>query len=313
MASMIDIPDAEALMAGGLSDWLATKQGERAEASAQIQRIWTWAGIIGVILVFAIIFYWGVVQPIFFVGTIGVTGVLWWTGKIRKAVVDGLKQEMNGALAGALGVSYSVTAVSSDEFELANQFDILPSYDDVYLQDQWQGKIGDTDFLLYEAKLTEEQGSGKSRRTVTVFEGIILSFRFARPFLSTTLVRREGFKFTLFGDDKNFDGQVLGRVKMVDPRFEDAFDVYSSDPVESRYLVHPAYCERLLELERDFYGSELAALFRQGDLIVTVNAENMFESATLDPAQDRELLGRTVTQFSSMARLIELLNERPRG
>jgi hypothetical protein len=181
------------------------------------------------------------------------------------------------------------------------------------LEDQWQGKIGDTDFLLYDAKLTEEQGSGKSRRTVTVFEGIILRFRFARPFLSTTLVRRDGFKFTLFGDDKSFGGQVLDRVKMVDPRFEDAFDVYSSDPVESRYLVHPAYCERLLELERDFYGSKLAALFRHGDLIVTVNAENMFESATLDPAQDRELLGRTITQFGTMARLIELLNERPRG
>jgi Protein of unknown function (DUF3137) len=312
MASMIDIPDSDTLMAGGLSDWLATKQGEREKASAQIQRIWTWAGIIGVILVFAIIFYWGVVQPIFFIGTIGVTGVLWWTGKIRKAVVDGLKQEMNGALAGALGVGYTVTAVSGDEFELSNQFDILPSYDDVYLQDQWQGKIGDTDFLLYEAKLTEQQGSGKSRRTVTTFEGIILRFQFARPFLSTTLVRREGFKFTLFGDDKNFDGQVLDRVKMVDPRFEDAFDVYSSDPVESRYLVHPAYCERLLELERDFYGSKLAALFRHGELIVTVNAENMFESATLDPTQDRELLGRTITQFASMARLIELLNERPR-
>jgi Protein of unknown function (DUF3137) len=313
MASMIDIPDADTLMAGGLSDWLATKQGERAEASAQIQRIWTWAGIIGVILVFAIIFYWGVVQPIFFIGTMGVTGVLWWTGKIRKDVVDGLKREMNGALAGALGVGYTVTAVSGDEFELAKQFEILPGHDDVYLQDQWQGKIGDTDFLLYEAKLTEEQGSGKSRRTVTTFEGIILRFQFARPFLSTTLVRREGFKFTLLGDDKNFDGQVLDRVKMVDPRFEDAFDVYSSDPVESRYLVHPAYCERLLELERDFYGSELAAIFRHGDLIVTVNAENMFESATLDPAQDRELLGRTITQFASMARLIELLNERPRG
>jgi Protein of unknown function (DUF3137) len=310
---MIELPDADTLMANGLSDWLDTKQGDRAEATAKIRRIWTSAGIIGVIAVFVCVFYWGILQPVFLVGAFGVAGVLWWTSKIRKAVVDDLKQEMNGALAGALGIGYTVTAVSGAEFELAERFDILPSYHDVYLQDQWQGKIGETDFLMYEAKLTETRGSGKSRRTVTTFEGIILRFQFARPFLSTTLVRREGFKFTLFGDDKSFDGQVLERVKMVDPHFEDAFDVYSSDAVESRYLVHPAYCERLLDLEREFAGSRLSALFRQGDLIVTVNAANMFESATLDPAQDRELLGRTIAQFASMARLIHLLNERPRG
>jgi hypothetical protein len=313
MASMIDMPDADTLMAGGLSDWLDTKQGERAEASAQIQRIWTWGGVLAVIIVFFVIFMWGVFEPLFVIGAFAFTGLFWWTSKIRKAVVDDLKQEMNGALAGALGIGYSVTASSGEEFELAERFEILPSYDNVYLQDQWQGQIGETEFLMYEAKLTEQQGAGKSRRTVTTFEGIILRFKFARPFLSTTLVRREGFKFTLFGDDKNYDGQVLERVKMVDPRFEEAFDVYASDHVESRYLVHPAYCERLLQLERDFYGSNLAALFRHGDLIVTVKAADMFESATLDPAQDRELLGRTITQFASMARLIQLLNERPRG
>ncbi len=310
---MIDIPDADTLMAGGLGDWLDGQRTMRAEASSKIRTIWTWAAIAGVTIVLLAFFLLNNAGIAYFVGAAGLAGVTYWTGTIRKSVIDGLKQQMNGALAQELGVQYSVSAASGAEFELARQFGILPSYDDVYLQDQWAGSIGDTDFLLYEAKLTETRGSGKSRRTVTVFEGIVLRFQFARPFLSTTLLRREGFKFTLFGDDKNFGGQVLERVKMVDPRFEDAFDVYSSDQVESRYLVHPAYCERLLELERDFYGSKLAALFRHGDLIVTVNAEEMFESATLDPAQDRELLGRTITQFGSMARLIHLLNERPRG
>jgi hypothetical protein len=313
MASMIDIPDADSLMAGGLGDWLDAQKASRAQASAKITRIWLGAAIIGAACVFFLIFLWGNLAFSYFIGAAGIAGVVYWTGQIRKTVVDGLKQEMNGALAQALGISYAVRAESGEEFTLAESFDILPSHDDVYLQDQWHGKIGDTGFLLYDAKLTETRGSGKSRRTVTVFEGIVLRFQFARPFLSTTLVRREGFKFTLFGDDKSFDGQVLERVKMVDPDFEAAFDVYSSDQVESRYLVHPAYCERLLELEREFSGSRLSALFRHGDLIVTVNADDMFESATLDPAQDRELLGRTIAQFASITRLIHMLNERPRG
>ena len=100
---------------------------------------------------------------------------------------------------------------------------------------------------------------------------------------------------------------------MGDPRFEDAFDVYGSDQVEARYLVHPAYCERLLELERDFFGEKLCALFHQGDLLVTIHTDNLFESVTLDPEKDRELLATTIDQFASIQRLIQTLNERPRG
>jgi Protein of unknown function (DUF3137) len=310
---MIALPDVDTLMAGGLSDWLDGKTLQRAKAREQV--LWTQiGGVLVAILVALILGIVGVPMQLMIIATTVIGGGAFaWAGRIRKAMIDGLKQEMNGALAKHLGIDYSVTLEPGSEFETARQFDLLPDYDDSYFQDLWHGDIGGTDFLIYEIKLTEQRGSGKSRRTVTVFEGVLLRFKFARAFLSTTLVRRDGFKFTLFGDDKNFDGVRLERVKMVDPQFEDAFDVYSDDQVEGRYLVHPSYCERLLALERDFDGSDLVALFHGGDLIVAIKAQEMFESATLDPEEDRELLGRTITQFASMAQLIQLLNERPRG
>ena len=49
-------------------------------------------------------------------------------------------------------------------------------------------------------------------------------------------------------------GKTLDIAEMVNPEFEDAFDVYSDDQVEARYLVHPAYCEELLAMERAFAG-----------------------------------------------------------
>ena len=309
---MIALPDVDTLMAGGLQTRLDALSAERAKAKEKVY--WTAGGGVAVgALVAIILFALGAEQFAYFAGFIIIGGAMAWANSIRQKMVNALKAEMNGALAKALQIDYSVAAFSRAEFESACQFELLPSYDDVYLQDQWHGSIEGTDFLLYEAKLTETRGSGKNRRTVTVFEGVVLRFQFARAFLGTTLVRREGFKFTLFGDSKTYGGQELQRIKMVDPRFEDAFDVYGTDQVEGRYLVHPAYCERLIDLEKEFEGEKLAALFLGGDLILTLQTGDMFESATLSPEQDSELLGKTISQFASIVRLVQLLNERPRN
>lgn len=309
---MIPLPEVDRLMADGLQARLDGLAADRAKAKEKV--MWTGGGGIAVAALVAIILLiLGWTQFAYFAAFLIGGGAIAWAMSIRQKMVDILKQEMNGALARALQIDYSVSAFSGTEFERACTFDLLPGYDDSYLQDQWHGQIDGTDFLLYEAKLTETRGSGKNRRTVTVFEGIVLRLQFARAFLGTTLIKREGFKFTLFGDDKNFGGQKLERIKMVDPRFEDAFDVYGSDQVEARYLVHPAYCERLLELEKQFEGEKLAALFVEGDVIVTVRTGDMFESATLNPEEDRGRLGKTVEQFASIVRLVTLLNERPRG
>jgi hypothetical protein len=309
---MIAMPDIDGLMAGGLRERLDSLTDERAKAKEKVY--WTGGGGVGVAaLVGIILMILGAGQFAYFAGAIIAGGALAWANSIRQKMVNALKQEMNGALAAALDIDYSVAAFAGQEFEQACEYALLPSHDDSYLQDQWHGSVDGTDFLLYEAKLTETRGSGKNRRTVTVFEGIVLRFQFARPFLATTLVRRDGFKFTLFGDTKSYGGQKLERIKMVDPRFEDAFDIYGTDQVEGRYLVHPAYCERLLDLEKEFEGEKLAALFLGGDLVVTLHTGDIFESATLNPEQDRELLGQTIGQFASIVKLVKLLNERPRN
>lgn len=309
---MIALPDVDTLMAGGLQARLDALSAERAKAKEKVY--WTGGGgVVAGLLVALILFLLGAQQFAYFGGFIVIGGALAWANSIRQKMVNSLKAEMNGALARAMQIDYSVAAFSGQEFDHACTYDLLPSYDDVYLQDQWHGSIEGTDFLLYEAKLTETRGSGKNRRTVTVFEGIVLRFQFARPFLATTLVRRDGFKFTLFGDTKSYGGQKLERIKMVDPRFEDAFDVYGTDQVEGRYLVHPAYCERLLDLEKEFEGEKLAALFLGGNLIVCLRTGNVFESASLDHSKDRKLLGQTIGQFASIMRLVKLLNERPRN
>lgn len=308
---MINLPDVDTLMAAGLADWLEQKAADRAQTRRKIRKInFITVGLAAIVALVV----WGTDMntAAYFVSALVVSGGLGWSERLQRGMINSLKQEMNGTLARALGIAYNLVPESGPEFELAQDYELLPSYDDSYFQDEWRGNVGGTEFLLFELTLTETSGSGRSRKTVTVFRGMILRMRFARPFLGTTLVKRNGIKFSLFGESKSYGGQTLERVKMVDPRFEQAFDVYGTDQVEGRYLVHPSYCERLLELESQFSGEKLCALFYKGDLLVTIETGDLFESATLDPEKDRQLLGKTIDQFASITRLIQTLNERPR-
>ena len=310
---MITLPDVDTLMAGDLGTWLAGQDQVRKDAKSRSIK-WAIGGVVVGLPFLLGLGIEGVVGQL--IALVGMAMMAIGGGKavlIRQAVVNSLKTQMNASLAGALGISYCAAATFGDEFELASDFDLLPGYTRKTCEDLWEGDLAGTRFRLYEARLIQRQGSGKDARDVTVFSGVILKMHFARDFHGVTLIERQRMRLTLFGDSQTKNGIKLERVKMVDPRFEKAFDVYSTDQVEARYLVHPAYCERLIALEDMFDGKRLKALFHKGDVVVTVDSENLFESGSMDSRRDRELLARTIEQFRAMAQMITTLNERPRG
>lgn len=312
---MIERPDADALMAGSLGQWLAGQDASRAEAKAKSAR-YTRNGIIaGIVLGIAALalfrdFEAGMAAGF---GSFGIGS--WMAHNARKQVTDKLKSAINQAIAESLGFAYTMAAPARDCYERACSFRLLPSHDNETLEDEWSGTLGDQPFRLHEAKLTEERGSGKSRRTVTVFEGTLMTIAFARRFHGITLVERDGKHRSLFGFQKDsieLDGVELGHIPMVDPRFEDAFNVWSNDPVEAQYLVHPEYIERLIAVEQAYAGENIRALFHGGELLVVLESGNLFDSGSLQASDDRMLLERTIGQFDALAQLATKLNERPR-
>lgn len=310
---VITIPDVDTLLAGELGTWLAGQNEARKQAKSRAWKWWVAGLVIGLPLMSGFLSDGIAGALLGFAGFLVIAIGFTLGGIIRQKMVGSLKAQMNGELARTLGISYSSVASFGEEFDLAYRFDLLPSYTRKTCEDMWQGEIAGTRFRLYEATLIERRGSGKDARDVTVFRGVILKVHFAREFHGVTLVERQRMRMTLFGDSQTKNGIRLERVKMVDPRFEKAFDVYANDQVEARYLVHPAYCERLIALEERFEGKKLKALFHKGDVIVTVESDNLFESGSLDPTRDRALLARTIEQFRAMADVIVSLNERKRG
>lgn len=313
---MIERPNADALMAGPLGQWLSGQQAARDEAKAKSKR-YTFYGIVAALGlgVFVLILFQDIEATLWVAAAAFGIGA-YMAHEARKAVTDVIKGEINGAIARALDLEYANAVTEQRCFEAACQFQLLPDHDNDHLEDQWSGTLGDQPFVLHECRLTEERGSGKSRRTVTVFQGSLMSIGFNRDFIGTTLIERERNRRKWYGalkEEIEMSGIALQRVDMVDPRFEDAFAIWSSDGVEARYLVHPEYVERLIAVEQAYSGQNIRALFHGGVLLIALESGNMFESGSLDAGDDRGLLEHTIDQFGALADLATKLNERPRA
>jgi len=314
---MIERPDADTLLAGPLGQWLSDQNAERAAVKAKVAR-YRMLAIGGAIAVFVVVlaFTRGNIGTALQLGFFTGLGGFGLTELLKRPMIDKLKGGINGAVAEALGLEYSVSCEPGQTFAWAKQFGMVPSHDNSSFQDLWWGVIAGQPFTLHEAKLTEQRGSGKSRRTVTVFEGSILSIGFNRRFQSTTLIEPDGVrrKF-LIGAEKEqttIGGFEVERIDLTEPRFEERFTVWSNDQVEARYIVHPEYMERIVAIETAFAGQDIRALFHEGDLLITVKTGNLFESGSLDPAEDRALLEQAIVQFGSLAELATKMNERAR-
>jgi hypothetical protein len=311
--------DVDGLMAGGLEEWLAGQAGMRESAKKQATSRWVWCAAI-MLPVLAFVWFSPVAQtpiaPIVSLG--GVVGGWWWGYRPISAATQAIKVGINSAIAASYGLTYSAEVEPGAEFEAARTYGLLPGFERSAFEDLWHGTLEGHDFSLYETHLEEQRGSGKNRRWVTVFRGPIIRMTFGRSFHSTTLLERAGKHRKWMGlggasEHVSFDGHRLDRVDQVHPAFGDTFALYSDDRVEARVLVHPSYVEHLLRLEDAFEARELRALFQRGEVIVAIEAGDLFESGGMNAAADRENAARAARQFGALAGLALAINQNERG
>lgn len=312
-------PSVDQLLAGPLGGWLEQQALVREEARKTSNNRLFVGGMICLPLA---AFLW-ILAPVGFelkaCGTLFVgSGVLAWAQIPKSRAKKAVKYGINRALADALGIDYSHELEPGAAFAFCKKYGLVPGFERSRFEDEWSGMLDGRRFRLFEAHLEEKRGGSKNKQWVTVFRGAILTIGLSREFHGTTLVQRAGQHRKLFGlggkkDSVTFGGHRLDCVDLVHPQFADAFDVWSDDQVEARYLVHPAYVERLIALEQSFHGQDIRALFTGGELVVALKSENLFESGSIDAGQDRARVEETIEQFGRMADLAEVLDEKKRG
>ncbi|MEM9572617.1 MAG: DUF3137 domain-containing protein [Pseudomonadota bacterium] len=185
-------------------------------------------------------------------------------------------------------------------FDVLKEARLLPSYDDRKFEDLIQGDRAKTHFSLVECKLTEQQGSGKNRRTVTTFQGLLFHIQYPERFLGRTLVARQGWWKGFFGD------KTLQKVDLVAKELEDNFTIYSDDQVEARALFTPDRMERLIALERHFKGGKLRGIFEGDHLTLALEADDQFEAGSVwKPLVDPDRYISALTEIGLVCDVID--------
>src|SRR5262245_48367174 len=108
-----------------------------------------------------------------------------------------------------------------------------------------RGRIGETPFEAAEVWRTYSTGTGKSRRTHTVFRGLFFHVDFNRVVRGTTIVDPVSAKAYQAADRSQ-----MQRVAVGEQPFAAAFKVYATDPAEAHEILTPALLDRLLSLQQ---------------------------------------------------------------
>ncbi len=172
--------------------------------------------------------------------------------------------------------------------------------------DYIEGTHGKTVFCFCDLHTEEKINSGKQTSWVTIFKGLFMIADFNKHFAGRTYVWNEekpqlNFLSRLVSSFAN----GLEKVKLESPDFEREFIIYSSDQVEARYILTPAFMERVLRL-RQITGTAISLSFVNSK----VNLAIPRKEAQFEPSFFSRNDFRRVEEFRLTLQLVfDIINE----
>jgi hypothetical protein len=277
--NLIDLQDSaiNALYTGKIEPVLQQREVERISALRAFWRRLVICGLLSVGIGFAILNLFENEEP--GVWAFMVCGVLTWiyAWSPVDAVAKATKAQALQIIADAIGCSYSLTTFAPDGIELFKEMSLLPGYDRAEWNDRFAGVHHGCAFAFFDGHLEEKVQTKNGTSWKTVFRGQLICIDFPKKFLGTTVVRRDAGFFNFL--QRKFTN--LQHVSLPDSRLEKAFEVYASDQVEARYLIHPVFMERLLDMEAHFKGERLRCAFFKGKLLIAIEGGDKFEIGSM--------------------------------
>lgn len=295
---------------------LAAREVDRVKAVAR-QRTFI---ILGILIGIGILAGMGFLIPedgwIFggFIGVFAALGMGAWGSMPLSRLGKETKMMLVDPVASEFGLHFEAAPVAPAQIHAFRSLDLIPSWDRARYEDRITGQRNDTPFEFFEAHLEEKRtttdGKGRTRTTwVTVFRGQCLVVNFHKQFKGVTKVYRDAGALNFF---KKLSQIGKGeRVRLEDPVFEKAFEVYSTDQIEARYILTPDFMERLIGLEQTFKGRQVRCAFQGGQMFLCCEGKNLLEPGSMYRRMDD--LGRVremLQDFAAIFLLIDAMSQR---
>ena len=288
---------------------LQAREGERIKAADTATKSWVGGIALAVVGAGAAMYFWNLPQLAIAAGVIGLA-----IGGIGSMPLQRLSGQAKALLVRPIAESFALNFNEKPgpvgSIGEHRRLGLVPKYHRSKFEDLLTGERNGVDFEFFEANLKERRRrrSGNSTRTtyVTVFDGQLLRFDFHKRFFGETVVTRDAGWFNAFGGRRGMD-----RARLEDPTFEKAFEVYTTDQVEARFLLTPDMMQAVNDLERTFRGKGLRFAFSGQEMFIAVEGADLFEPGSLfkpldNPIRVRELLD----DFAAVFLLIDTVSRR---
>lgn len=137
-------------------------------------------------------------------------------------------------------------------------------------------------------------------KDMQAFSGSVLVCEFYKKFSGQTIVASRTLNTKFIGEKEQMD----------DTLFNDEFRVFTDDKVGARYLLTPAFMERLRELKIKFAGEMgVSAAFMDDKFYLFLNgAKNKFETTLFSPPPSLEDAAQIKKEISELLSIIDELN-----
>jgi hypothetical protein len=153
--------------------------------------------------------------------------------------------------------------------------------------------------------------NGKKTTWHTIFQGIFLRTDSNKNFAGKTLVLPDTAEKYLGGFGKWLQrnaGNTLGElVYMENVKFEKEFVVYSTDPVEARYLITPKIQEQIFNLKK-LLRRDLRLSFVNSHVFIAISRDNIFKLNTSLSFSDNDTLRYYMKDIIEILTLIHMLD-----
>ncbi|MBL4616825.1 MAG: DUF3137 domain-containing protein [Robiginitomaculum sp.] len=285
----------------------------RASSFAQITKFGTIGGIAGALAGFILFMVkpdiWPASLALFFVSA-GI-GMIPGFMKLSKAK-NSFSQSHISAIANFLQLDHQPSGFEPVQFEKFVELGLIAKGDRRSFSNLVSGIHDDTSFSIYHANIEEKRtrittdSKGNTRTEtywVTVFNGQLLHSPYPRKFACTTIIARDQGWFNF----KSRFGKSMKPMGLASPKFEKLFEVYTTDQVEGRFLVDPAFMTRLLELENNNKQRQTTAAFFEQGVFVTLQGGQEYFGQLDDKATALSLATQTVTAFQRVFHFLNAL------